>query len=131
MRTFADLDALRAAAGEHLGHSEWLRIEQRRLDAFARATGSDRPEFLALSLIAALIDQVMVVRGVSHSVNYGCNRVRFGAPLTAGSRLRAGAELTSVEDAPGGVHVVTTWTLTVDGATQPACIAETVSRYCE
>jgi acyl dehydratase len=149
VRTFESLDELRAAAGEHLGDSDWLTVDQARVDAFAEATGDhqwihvdvsrarrDSPcggtiahGFLTLSLIAAVIDQVISVPGCSYAVNYGCNRVRFPASVPVGSRVRASASLASAEDVPGGLQVVTAWTFTVEGAAKPCCVAETVTRY--
>ncbi len=149
MRIFESLDELRGAAGEHLGESEWLTVDQARVDAFADATGDHQwihvdvsraqrespyggtiaHGYLTLSLIAAVIDQVVSVRGCSYAVNYGCNRVRFPAPVAVGSRVQASASLASVDDVPGGVQVVTAWTFTVEGAAKPCCVAETVTRY--
>ena len=151
MTTFENLDALRAAVGTHVGHSEWMEVTQDRVNLFADATGDHqwihvdieraRREspfggpvahgYLTLSLIPMLMKGIIDVQGVRMGVNYGLNRVRFPAPVPVGSRLRAGAELASVEDISGGVQTVFTVTLEVEGGTKPVCVAETVSRFYE
>jgi len=148
MRVFESIAALKEAAGEHLGYSDWLEITQGRVDAFADATGDHQwihvdPEaaargpfgttiahgYLMLSLIPMLTAQVSRVDGVRMGINYGVNRVRFPAPLPTGSRVRAGVRVVSVEDIPGGVHAVNEVTIERDGGDKPCCVAETVSRY--
>jgi len=71
---------------------------------------------------------VWEVKGVQMGVNVGSNRVRFLNPVKVGSRVRATGVLTSVKEASGGIQVVVTQTIEIDGADKPACIAETVSR---
>ncbi len=107
---FENLDEVKAGVGTHLGHSDWLTIDQERIDRFADATGDHQwihvdPErakdgpfgatiahgYLTLSLSNYFLPQILDVRGVSMGVNYGMNKVRFPAPVTVGSRLRAGA----------------------------------------
>ncbi|HEY6379128.1 MAG TPA: MaoC family dehydratase [Candidatus Dormibacteraeota bacterium] len=149
MRTFTSLDELRAATGEHLGYSDWHLIDQARVNAFADATDDhqwihvdvDRARrespfggpvahgYLTLSLLPWLTAEILSVSGVTMGVNYGLNRVRFPAPVLVGSRVRAGAQLTSLEDVPGGVQLVTTVTIEVEGQTKPACVAESVARF--
>jgi len=148
MKTFRSADDVRSAVGEHLGYSDWHGIEQERIDRFADATGDHQwihvdPErasrespfgttiahgYLTLSLIPWLMGEVVSYEGVKMGVNYGCNKVRFPAPVKVGSRVRAGAELVSVEDVPGGVQLVNRVTIEVEGAEKPSCVAETVSR---
>ena len=148
MRTFRSADDLRNAVGEHLGHSDWHAVDQERIDRFADATGDHQwihvdPEragrespfgttiahgYLTLSLIPWLMSEVVAYEGVKMGVNYGCNKVRFPAPVKVNSRVRAGAELVSVEDVPGGVQLVNRVTIEVEGAEKPSCVAETVSR---
>jgi acyl dehydratase len=148
MRTFASPDELRAAVGEHLGYSDWHAVDQARIDTFADATGDHQwihvdPEkakagpfgttiahgYLTLSLIPWLMSEVVAYEGVKMGVNYGCNRVRFPAPVPSGSRVRAGAELVECEDVGGGaLQLVTRVSITVEGNEKPSCVAETVSR---
>jgi acyl dehydratase len=146
--TFTSVDELRSAVGTHLGYSEWWEITQDRVNRFADATDDHQfihvdPEraaqspfggtiahgYLTLSLAVPLSQQIVEVEGIRMAVNYGSNKVRFPAPVPVGSRLRAGAQLESVEDVAGGVQVVYTLTFEIEGGTKPVCVAETVSRY--
>jgi acyl dehydratase len=148
MRVFDSVAALKEAAGEHLGHSDWHPVSQERVDAFAEATGDHQwihvdpgaaargpfgttiaHGYLMLSMIPMLAAQVSRVEGVRMGINYGLNRVRFPSPLPTGSNLRAGVRLLSVEDVQGGVQVVNEVTLERDGGDKPCCVAETVARY--
>ncbi|MCU0268851.1 MAG: MaoC family dehydratase [Acidimicrobiales bacterium] len=145
---FDNLDEVRAAVGRHLGYSDWLEVDQAQVDLFAEATGDEQwihvdPErakdgpfggtiahgYLTLSLSNFFLPQIVEVRGVSLGVNYGVNKVRFPAPVPVGSRLRGGAVLTAVEPIPGGVQTVMTITIEIEGATKPACVIESLSRY--
>lgn len=125
------LDAVRAAVGTSLGTSEWLRVDQDRLDRFAAATGDDTCAYLALSLTNGLLPAVVDVRGVAMGLNYGTNRVRFPAAVPAGSRVRVHAQLTDVTDVPGGVQTTMTVTVEIEGGDQPACVVEVLSRFLE
>ncbi|MEU7020894.1 MaoC family dehydratase [Streptomyces sp. NPDC046203] len=147
-RIFTSAEELRAAVGEQLGHSDWLEIEQDRIDRFADATGDHQwihvdPEraaagpfgrtiahgYLTLSLLPALVPQVMRVEGMKMGLNYGTEKVRFPAPVPVGSRLRATAVLTEVREAGGGVQVTAKVTVEREGGDKPVCVAESVSRY--
>jgi acyl dehydratase len=147
MREFPSLAALSEAVGQHLGYSDWIPVDQDRVNLFADATGDHQwihvdPErakagpfkrtiahgFLTLSLLPVLMGSVYRVHGVKMGVNYGLNRVRFPAPLPVGSRVRAGVELTEVTPVDGGVQVVATVTVEVEGSPKPCCVAATVSR---
>jgi len=140
---------LTALTGQHLGYSEWLEIDQERIDTFADATddhqwihvdpsrAADGPfggtiahGFLTLSLLIPLWDGILDVEGVTTKVNYGLNKVRFTAPVPAGSKIRAGATLVSVEEIKGdGVQVVVDFTVERDGSDKPVCVAQAVHRY--
>lgn len=147
-RVFTSADELRAAVGEELGVSDWLEIDQRRIDLFAEATGDHQwihvdPElaqsgpfgstiahgYLTLSLLPVLVSQVLHVEGVRMGVNYGSNKVRFPAPVPVGSRLRARVRLADVQDAGEGVQVTAQVTVEREGGEKPVCAAESVSRY--
>jgi len=148
MKTFRSADDVRNAVGEHLGYSDWHGVDQERIDQFADATGDHQwihvdPErasrespfgttiahgYLTLSLIPWLMGEVVAYEGAKMGVNYGCNKVRFPAPVKVGSRVRAGAELVSVEEVAGGLQLVNRVTIEVEGAEKPSCVAETVSR---
>ena len=147
-RVFESPHELPDAVGEHLGYSEWLTMEQDRVDKFADATGDhqwihvdvERAKagpfgapiahgYLTLSLVSYFLPQVIEVRGFEFAVNYGTNKVRFPAPVKVGARIRGGAELISAEEAKGGIQSIVRVTVEVEGEERPACIAETVSLY--
>ena len=134
--------------GKHLGYSDWLRIDQERINLFADATDDHQwihvdPErakagpfgsaiahgYLTLSLIPALLKDVLVVEGMRMGVNYGCNKVRFPAPVPVGSNLRLGAAVAEVEDVSGGVQVVLDVSVETEGSQKPSCVAQVVYRY--
>ena len=142
------IDGLREAEGTHLGYSGWLEVSQARINQFAEATGdhqwihvdveraaAESPfggtiahGYLTLSLIPALLPQVVEMTGFSMGVNYGCNRVRFMSPVPAGARIRLGVELKSIEEIPAGVQVMHEITFEVEQSDKPACLAEVVFR---
>ncbi|MFG2312522.1 MaoC family dehydratase [Streptomyces sp. NPDC048566] len=147
-RTFATVDELRGAVGEPLGYTDWVEIDQKRIDLFAEATGDHQwihvdPEraatgpfgttiahgYLTLSLLPLFGPQLIAVAGVKMGVNYGTNKVRFPAPVPVGSRLRSTAAITAVDDVPGGVQVTVAFTVEREGGDKPVCVAESVSRY--
>ncbi|MGW6457282.1 MaoC family dehydratase [Streptomyces sp. NPDC055078] len=147
-RIFTSADELRAGVGERLGHSDWLEIDQKRIDLFADATGDHQwihvdPEraadgpfestiahgYLTLSLLPFLVPQVMRVEGMRMGINYGCNKVRFPAPVPVGSRLRATAVLQSVVETGDSLQVTALVTVEREDSEKPVCVAESVSRY--
>jgi len=140
--------ALLPAVGQHLGFSDWLEIDQRRIDLFAESTGDHQwihvdPEraasgpfgktiahgYLTLSLANLFLPEIMVVDNVSMGVNYGCEKVRFPAPVPVGSRVRGGGEVISAEEVKGGVQVVVRMTIEIEGSERPACVIDTISRF--
>jgi acyl dehydratase len=146
--TIDGISGLSAAVGDHLGYSEWREISQEQVGLFADATGDHQwihvdveratagpfgapiaHGFLTLSLAPVLLGEILTVTGISMGVNYGLNKVRFPAPVPVGSKLRAGAVLTSVDEIAGGAQVTLTATWEVDGGTKPVCVAELVFRY--
>ncbi|MEU1669713.1 MaoC family dehydratase [Streptomyces sparsogenes] len=148
-RIFTSPDELRSAVGEDLGPSDWLEVDQKRIDLFADATGDHQwihvdPEkaatgpfgttiahgYLTLSLLPAFTPQLLNVEGVRMGINYGVNKVRFPSPVPVGSRLRATgrvAEVTEVAD--GGFQVTLVVTVEREGGDKPVCVAESVARY--
>jgi acyl dehydratase len=148
MRVFNGVDELRAAVGTQIGTSDWLTIDQKRIDGFADATGDHQwihvdeekakagpfgttiaHGFLTLSLTPIFGSQAYRVENVKMAINYGLNKVRFTAPVPVGSRLRANYELASVDDVQGGVQVANKVTIEIEGSDRPACVAETLVRY--
>ena len=147
MRTYAHLADLAALAGHDIGSSDWLVIEQSRIDRFADATGDQQwihtdpvraaagpfgapvaHGFLTLSLLPMMFDSAFVVADVRMGVNYGLNRVRFVSPVRVGSRVRGCFKLLSFEPLEGGAQLTVQATIELDGSAKPACVAETVSR---
>lgn len=148
MRVFESLAELAGCVGEEIAVSDWVEVSQERIDAFAQATGDHQwihvdPEraargpfgttiahgYLTLSMLPMFMESAIELRGVRMSVNYGLNRVRFPAPVPAGSRLRARFRIASVEDVgKGGLQIVTEATIEREGGDRPVCIAETVAR---
>ena len=141
-------DEVRAAVGRHLGHSDWLLIDQHRVNAFADATGDHQwihidteratagpfggpiaHGYLTLSLSNFFLPQIVEVRGFAMGVNYGANRVRFVAPVPVGANVRAGAELTDVTSVGGGLQTTMTVTIEIQGNAKPACVIEAISRW--
>jgi acyl dehydratase len=146
MRVLDGIDDLRAANGERLGTSAWHAVTQEQIDGFADATGDhqwihvDRERaaagpfgttvahgFLTLSLIPRFSDEIFTVRGVRLALNYGCDKVRFPAPVPVGSRLRDTAELVDVVETPRGVRLTVRHTIEIEGSERPACVADTLA----
>lgn len=147
--TFDGIDAVRAAAGTHLGYSEWVTVTQEHVNTFADATGdhqwihvdveraaAESPfggpiahGYLTLSLTNLFLPQVVDVQGISMGVNRGTGKVRFPAPVPVGSRLRAGVELTEVTDVAGGIDTTMVITVEREGSDKPVCVVESLSRY--
>lgn len=141
-------DDVRAHLGRHLGYSEWITVEQDRVNLFADATGDhqwihvdvDRASsgpfgapiahgYLTLSLSNYFLPQIVEVQGFSAGVNYGVDKVRFPSPVKVGSRVRAGAELTAVSEVTGGLQTTIVITIEVEGGNKPACVIESLSRW--
>jgi acyl dehydratase len=143
------IDSLAASIGKEVARSEWETIDQARIDAFAEVTGDRQwihtdPErarrdspfgttvahgYLTLSLLPALIERSLRIDGVAMAVNYGLDRVRFPAPVPAGSRLRVAVALESLT--PIGTGVQARWLATIEreGGERPVCVAEMLARY--
>jgi len=145
VRTFSSFDDIAGAVGEDLGASDWLTIEQDRVDAFAEATGDHQwihvdveraaagpfggtiaHGYLTLSLVPMLGTQIFRLATPGAKLNYGVNKVRFPAPVAVGSRVRAHAKVVDVADVPTGKQVTFGWTIEIEGAPKPGCVAETV-----
>ncbi|MFI6359396.1 MaoC family dehydratase [Streptomyces sp. NPDC050743] len=146
--TVNGLDELKKLAGSDLGAGEWIEVTQERIDTFADATGDHQwihtdPEraaqgpfgapiahgYLTLSLFIPLFTELLDVRGVTTKVNYGLNKVRFPAPVKAGSRIRLAARLSSVEEVPGGLQITVDGTIEVEDGTKPAAVLQSLSRF--
>jgi acyl dehydratase len=147
MKTYAHLSDLAAEVGREIGLSQWIVVDQRRIDLFAQATGDHQwihvdpvraaagpfgttiaHGFLTLSLLAEMFDTGFRIEDVRMGVNYGLNRVRFTSPVPAGSRVRGRFRLLKYEPLEGGAQLTVEATVELEGSSRPACIAESVSR---
>ena len=142
-------DALREMVGATVGPTDWRSVTQADIDLFADLSGDHQwihtePERaatespygatiahgnLTLSMIDGFRLQLMRLQGVKLGINYGWDRVRFPAPVIAGTRVRARAELVSVDDlGEGWLQSVTRFTVEAEGQPKPACVADSVGR---
>ena len=145
MRTFTSLEEIAEAVGEDIGTTEWLTIDQQRVDAFADATddhqwihvdaeraaagpfgGTIAHGYLTLSLLPVFGTQVFRLDTPGAKLNYGLNKVRFPAPVPVGARIRAHAKVVDAVDVPAGKQVTFGWTIEIEDTPKPACVAETV-----
>jgi acyl dehydratase len=142
-------DFLKISAGQLLGSSEWLEMTQERINQFADATGDHQwihvdearaktgpfgaciaHGYLTLSLVNYFFPKIVQVQNYSNGINYGCNRVRFPAPVRVGARIRAVAEALEVnETKDGGFQIEVRVTVEIDGEDRPACVADTINRF--
>ncbi|NRF68088.1 MaoC family dehydratase [Aquincola sp. S2] len=147
MNRIPTLASLAQRVGERIASSDWVLVDQARIDLFAQATGDfqwihvDRERaaagpfgttiahgFLTLSLIPELADKAMLIEDVQMGVNYGLNRVRFTAPVPSGTRVRAHFTMKAYEPIDGGAQLTMEVSVEREGSDKPACIAEAVSR---
>jgi acyl dehydratase len=147
--TVNGIEELKGLVGQTIGPSEWREVTQELIDQFAEVSGDDQwihvdterakteSPFgitvahgnLTLSMIDGFRSGLMESSGFKMGVNYGWNKVRFPAPVPAGSRIRASIETLSVDEIGGGWHqIAQKWTVEVEGNEKPACVAESVGR---
>lgn len=148
MKIFHDLDEFGAAEGAQLGPTEWIQVQQDRVDLFADATDDHQwihvdPEraadgpfggtiahgLLTLSLLPRFMHELYRVDKVSMAVNYGFNKVRFITPVRVGARLRARSEIAGVTTLDGAVQATFVTTIEVEEAPKPAAVVESIIRY--
>jgi acyl dehydratase len=146
--TFGSPDELLDSVGRNLGTTEWLEIDQDRIDAFAGCTGDHQwihvdteraaagpfgatiaHGYLTLALTNVLLPDLITVENISMGINYGTNKVRFPNPVRVGSRIRGTAEVGEVSEIPGGVQVIIKVTVEIENEAKPACVVESVTRY--
>jgi acyl dehydratase len=142
------LAELAALQGQEIGTSDWIAIDQSRIDLFAQATGDRQwihvdPQraaagpfgatvahgFLTLSLLSELSAAAFEIVDVRMGLNYGLDRVRFPSPVPVGSRLRAVCVLDRLEPIDGGAQLTLTVTIEREGGAKPACVAAWVTRH--
>ncbi len=134
--------------GAALGPTDWMLIDQARINLFADATGDhqwihvdedaarDGPfgatiahGYLTLSLVNRFLPDLVTVTGTSMGVNYGCEKVRFPSPVIVGSRIRARGEIVSVDAVDQGMQVCVRVWVEIEGQDRPACVVDTLSRF--
>ena len=147
MRSFDHIADLQALVGQHLGDSEWISVDQQRINLFAQATGDQQwihvdpvraaagpfgvpiaHGFLTLSLLPEMFASAFEVKDARMGVNYGLNKVRFPAPVPVGSRLRGKFVLTAFEPLEGGAQMTVEVTMEREGSAKPVCVAESIGR---
>jgi acyl dehydratase len=140
-------DELGDAAGIDLGHSEWMLIDQHHIDTFADATGDHQwihvdparaangpfggtiaHGYLTLSIVGARLGELLIVDGASRIVNYGLDRVRFPAPVAAGTRVRTHAVVLDVTQVTDGFQVSARVTAHAENGDKPVCVADLLVR---
>ena len=143
------LDTLDRFVGRELGVSDWLTVDQDRIDAFAECTGdhqwihvdperaaAEMPEgrtiahgYMTLALIPTLTADFVEMPTLTRTINFGCNKVRFQNMVPSGSRVRARAIVKQARQRAGALHLVSEVRIEVEGQKKPACIAETIGLY--
>jgi acyl dehydratase len=147
--TVNGIEELKGLAGRTIGPSDWREVTQEDINQFAEISRDfqwihvdvERAQNespygttvahgnLTLSMIDGFRPQLLESTGFKLGVNYGWNKVRFPAPVPAGSRIRGSVETLAVEEIGGGWHQITQkWTVEVEGSEKPACVAESVGR---
>ncbi|HZR77421.1 MaoC family dehydratase [Bradyrhizobium sp.] len=150
MRIFDGFDDIKSAIGAEVGVSEWIEITQDRIDKFAEATCDEQwihvdqerakaelpggktiaHGLLSLSLAPMFIRSVMGLKGLKNTLNYGADRIRYLAPVPAGSRLRGRTRIVEAEDVPpDGLRVSYRITIEIEGGQRPACVAELIALH--
>lgn len=145
---FHSAEELRAAAGREAGPTDWITVEQSRVDEFADATDDHQwihveparaasgpfgttiaHGYLTLSLVNFFLPDLVRVEGAKMGVNYGTNKVRFPDAVKVGARIRGRAQVLEATDVSGGVQIVVRVTIEIEGGERPACVADTISRF--
>ena len=148
MKTFQTLQDLAACVGQEVAVSDWITITQQQVNQFAEATGDhqwihvdvERAKagpfgapiahgFLTLSLLPRFFENALKVVESRMGVNYGLNRVRFMSPVPVGSRVRGRLKLAACEPIDNqGLQMTWEVTTELEGASKPACVAESIAR---
>ena len=145
MRVISSIEEAVEAVGQELGVSDWVAIDQQRIDAFAETTGDHQwihvdveratremggpiaHGYLTLSLIPYLSAGMLPVKGVTRGINYGSDKVRFTNMVRVGKRVRLRQKLIGADAKAGGMQIKNECTIEIEGEDKPACIAETMS----
>jgi acyl dehydratase len=148
MKVIGSIEEAQSLAGQELGVSDWLAIDQQRVNAFADVTGdhqwihvdverakAESPYktpiahgFLTLSLIPALSKDNFRLENAKLAINYGLNKVRFLNAVPVGARIRVRSELADAAAKGDAVDLTVRHTIEIDGADKPAAVAEMIVR---
>ena len=148
MRVYNGVAEFARAEGDVLGTSDWIEVDQSRIDGFADATGDHQwihvdveraavgpfgatiaHGFLTLSLLPPLLHQLYRVDNVTMAVNYGLDKVRFITPVRVGSKVRVAAKVLTLVPLDGAVQAVFESVIEVEGAEKPAAVVQSIIRY--
>ena len=140
-----EIKDLPGMVGQEVGVSDWVLIDQDRVNKFAEATGDHQwihvdveratkemggpiaHGYLTLSLIPMLGAGLLPVKGVTRGINYGSDKVRFTNMVRVGKRVRLRQKLLAAEPKSGGLQLKNECTIEIEGEERPACVAETIS----
>jgi acyl dehydratase len=149
LHTISSIDDAKALEGQEAGVSEWVTIDQERIDKFAEATGdfqwihvdqeraaAELPNgttiahgYLTLALIPVLTGGFIEVTNLERAINFGCNKVRFYTMVPVGSRVRCRGKVLQARKRGGALHLLSEVRIEVEGEKKPACVAETLAMY--
>ncbi len=149
LHVIKSIEDAKALKGKEVGLSDWVEIDQQKIDRFAKATGdfqwihvdTERAEkelpdvktiahgFFMLALIPALTGDFIQVENLARAINFGCNKVRFYTAVPVGSRVRGRATVLKARKRAGALHLLSEVKIEVEGERKPACVAETLGMY--
>jgi acyl dehydratase len=143
------IEDAKALEGKEVGISEWITVDQQKINQFADATGDyqwihvdeeraarELPEgktiahgYLTLALVPNLTGNFVQVDNLVRAINFGCNKIRFYSPVPVGAKVRARAVVLQARKRSGALHLTSQITIEVEGVRKPACVAETIGIY--
>jgi len=143
------IEDAKALEGQEVGVSDWITIDQERINRFAEATSDfqwihvdearaakELPDgktivhgYMTLALIPALTGDFVHVENLDKAINFGCNKIRFYTMVPVGSRVRARATIKQARMRAGAMHLLSEIRIEVEGQRKPACVAETLGMY--
>ena len=150
MRVFSDFNEIKSAVGTEIGVSDWVKVTQERINQFAEATCDEQwihvdqaraakempggktiaHGLLSLALAPLFIRSVIGLKGLRNTLNYGADRIRYLAPVPAGSKLRGRVTVAEAEDVPpDGLRVNYHLVIEIEGRNKPACVAELIALH--
>jgi acyl dehydratase len=150
MRVFGEFDEIKSAIGTEIGVSDWVEVSQDRINRFAEATCDEQwihvdqerakkelpggttiaHGLLSLALAPLFIRSVIGLKELRNTLNYGADRIRYLAPVPAGSRLRGRVTIAEAEDVPpDGLRVHYHLVIEIEGSKKPACVAELIALH--